>query len=325
MRGHDVVVIGGSAGAIGALQELITHLPPELPVSLLAVLHLSHDATSVPLMLRQADPYRVRFARDGDRLAPGEVLLAPPNEHLAVDQARVRLARGPRENFWRPSIDVLFRTAAVSHASRVAGLLLSGALDDGVAGLQAIQRCGGQVLVQDPEEAAYPDLPRHALQNVPGIRALRVRELAGEIARLASEPPGPESDIPPDLLMEARIATHPTQDATDAAFRELTPTVYTCPECSGPLSRASNGERYRCRVGHAYGSETLLDQTRHQIESSLWSAVRLHEQRATLSRARAVREEETGREHAAASYTARARESEQHAARLRELLVRLAD
>ncbi len=190
MSGHDIIVIGGSAGAFQPLRSLLQDLPRSLEAAVFVVLHLPPASrTSLPGLLQQHTSLDVRLAQDGDPIVNGRALVAAPDQHLILHAGHVRLSRGPRENYWRPAVDVLFRTAAVAYGSRVVGVLLSGALDDGTAGLHAIRRCGGKAYVQAAQEAAYPDMPEFARSVVEGVRSLPVREIAAELGRLAGEPP----------------------------------------------------------------------------------------------------------------------------------------
>jgi two-component system, chemotaxis family, protein-glutamate methylesterase/glutaminase len=327
MSGHDIIVIGGSAGSLEPLRTLLESLPRSLPAAVFVVLHMpaSRD-TSFPAILRQHTPLGVRLAEDGAEIVPGQVLIATPDQHLVVHQGHVRLSRGPRENYWRPSIDVLFRTAAVAYGTRVVGVLLSGALDDGTAGLAAIRRCGGKAYAQAPHEAAFPDMPENARNHVDGVRSGTARELAAEIIRLAQEAPPEPVQIPPDLRLEARVAEDLSPQVAESVYRNGEPSSATCPECNGPLSTPKDEPvRFRCKVGHALGAKSLLHATRQQIEVSLWSAVRLLQQRATLDRNCARREHDKGRVHGAQHYDDRAAESEGHANLLRELLLSLGE
>lgn len=326
MSGHDLIVIGGSAGALEPLRTLLAALPHSLSAGTLVVLHMPATRdTSVPEILRRHTALDVRLAEDGAEIAPGRVLLAAPDRHLIVHSGHARLARGPRENYWRPAIDVLFRTAAVAYGPRVVGVLLSGALDDGTAGLHAICRCGGKAYVQAAQEAAYPAMPENALNNVQGVRSGTVREIAADLIRLVNEAPGEPVPIPEDLRIEARVAEGASQSA-QAAYENGQPVSATCPDCSGPLSVSRDGlARFRCMVGHAFGARSLLSRTRQEIEVSLWSAIRLLQQRAMLDRSNARREHEKGRERGAAQYDDRAAESEAHANLLRELLLSLGE
>jgi two-component system chemotaxis response regulator CheB len=327
MSGHDLIVLGGSAGALEPLRTLLSALPRSLPASICVVLHIpATRETCLPEILPRATALDVRLAEDGAGLDHGRVLIAAPDHHLIVHKGKARLSRGPRENYWRPAIDVLFRTAAVAYGTRVIGVLLSGALDDGTAGLQAIRRCGGKAFAQSPQEAAYPEMPDNARHHVEDVHTLTVREIGVELTRLASEPPPSPVEIPADLRREARVADDMTAKVSESVYQEGEPSSATCPECNGPLSISHEGPvRFRCRVGHAFGPLSLLNATRQQIEVSLWSAIRLLQQRATLDRSSARREHEKGRTIGAAQYDERAAESDSHATLLRELLLSLGE
>src|SRR5215213_2356988 len=309
MTGHDIVVIGASAGGLEALKNLLECLPPRLPIALFVALHIP-EARSVqlPQVLQRSGHYPAQLAVDGDVVQTGRILVAPPDRHLLVKEGSVRLSRGPRENFWRPAVDVLFRSAAVAYGPRVSGLVLSGALDDGTAGLKAIVRCGGVALVQDPDEASYRDMPESAARNVTEAYVLRVRDIAAALQTLASEPPRAAPPVPAELRMEVRIAEGDAGAAKESEeVGHASP--FTCPECSGPLREAPDDVlRFRCHVGHAYSPKSLLNGSRQEVERSLWAAIRLLQQRSNLSRASATKERERGRLQGAESYERRAAE-----------------
>lgn len=326
MSGHDIVTLGASSGGLEALKTFFESVAPALPVSFFVASHVpGHHRSHLPQILEQCGPYRAGFAEHGAEIRPGYIHIAPPDLHLMFDDGRIRLSAGPRENFWRPSIDVLFRAAAVAHGPRVIGIVLSGTLDDGSAGLGAIVQCGGRAYVQDFNEAAYPEMPESAARNVASAEVLRVGEIAARVSRLAGEAPmHPRPPVPKELRMEVRIAEGEAAAAEESmTVGEATP--LTCPDCGGPLRRQPGGEsRYRCHVGHAFGPQTLMDGTQKQTESSLWSAIRQFQQRSNLNRSMAERERQLGRNRGAEIYEKRAAEGEEHAAVLRSLLTRLA-
>jgi two-component system chemotaxis response regulator CheB len=216
-------------------------------------------------------------------LQPGHICVAPTDRHLLIDESKVWVVRGPRENRWRPAIDTLFRSAAVSHRSRVIGVILTGFLDDGTAGLSAIKRCGGICIVQDPDDAAFPDMPRTALANVAVDYCVPLAEIGGLITRLVAKQSVAAPAIPRDLLTEARIARSAlSQIATVDSIGEKTP--LTCPDCGGVLWEL-NGDgipRFRCHTGHAYTSDQLLQAQSSRIEETLWRALRMFEERKNL-------------------------------------------
>jgi len=182
----DVVVVGASAGGVEALSILARHLPAGFGVPVLVVLHVSPTGISVlPDILDRSGRLRARHAEDGARLEPGCIYVAPPNHHLLVADGKASLTTGPAENGHRPAIDPLFRAAAAAYGARAAGVVLSGALADGTAGLLAIKRAGGATLVQDPREALYPSMPSSAIAHVQPDYVLGVREIAEQLSRLA--------------------------------------------------------------------------------------------------------------------------------------------
>ena len=233
---RDIVVIGGSAGGVEAITTLLRQLPADLPASVFVVCHMLPNATAHLVdAFNAAGPLVAKTAEDGEEITPGMIYVAPPDRHLLVKRAHLRITRGPRENRW-PAIDPLFRSAAVAYGARVIGIVLTGLLDDGTAGLQAVKRCGGVAIVQDPEEAPFPDMPKNALANVDIDHCLAIGEMPGLLQRLVREPVAAGAAVPSDLEKEARIAEMGFSNAkiTD----ELgTLATHVCPECSGPLWR----------------------------------------------------------------------------------------
>ncbi len=189
MPGHDVIVVGASAGGVEALDRLVAALPDDLPASLFVVLHVPPTGRSaLPDILRRHCRLPVAHAIDGEAVKPGQVYVAPPDQHLLVADGQVRLGRGARENGHRPAIDPLFRSAAREYGPRVVGVVLSGVLDDGTAGLAAVKAGGGVAIVQEPADAMYPAMPQHALENVAVDHVLAAGEIAAALDRLAREP-----------------------------------------------------------------------------------------------------------------------------------------
>ena len=181
MNKHDIVVIGASAGGVEALTKLVRTLPKHLSATLFVVLHMPADSPSLlPDIINHAGTLPASHPTDGEAITAGHIYIAPPDHHLLVESGYVRVIRGPRENRHRPAIDPLFRSAAQAYRQRVIGVILSGMLDDGTAGLLAIKRCGGIALVQSPEEALYSQMPQSALNNVPVDYCLPVRKMSAE-------------------------------------------------------------------------------------------------------------------------------------------------
>ncbi|WP_026332612.1 chemotaxis protein CheB [Deinococcus apachensis] len=326
MSPAPIVVIGGSAGALDPLRGLASNLPRDFPAPVLVVIHVSPDYPShLPDILGRCGPLPARHARHGERLRPGRIYVAPPDHHLLVGKDHVRLSRGPKENRSRPSIDVLFRSAAYTHRAGVIGVLLSGMLDDGTSGLWTVKQLGGRAIVQHPEDALYSDMPLSALRAVHVDSMVPAPNLAPTVQRLLQDPTSPEEDprMSDDewrrLELEVGIASE------DNAFESglLThgsPSTFTCPECHGVLIRLREGNvlRFRCHTGHAYTAGSLQGELRASVEASLWNAVRTLDEDAMLLDHLAKHHEEAGQPERADAYRQEAREAKEHARRVRQ-------
>lgn len=317
----DIVVIGGSAGALSAVQEIVQDLPVGFPAALFIVLHTSANSPGLlPQILRRTSRLDVSLAQDRETIVPGRIYVAPPDHHLLVKRAYVRVVRGPKENGFRPALDPLFRSAARAYGARVIGLVLSGGLNDGTHGLSILTELGGIALVQDPQEAMVPSMPLSAIQNVEVHRVVKSKEMAPTLVELvrgrvgaAVEPPG---DYPDIAETGDSLAQHPPQGD---------PSPYTCPECGGALwevTEPSKLLRFRCHVGHAYTAESLLAGQEGNLEIVLWSALRALEENGALRRRMSQRTAEAGLAELARKYAAEAEEIEQRAEVLRGLLQR---
>lgn len=315
---RNIVVIGGSAGAAESVGILLKELPRELPAAWFIALHLCPTSQAwLAGRFGRSTELRVETPDGEQPISGGHIYVVRPDRHLIVKEGRVIAARGPRENRWRPAIDVLFRSAAVAYGNRVIGVLLSGELDDGTAGLQAIKACGGIAVVQDPDDTLFPAMPETALSNLEVDYRVRLAGMATLLARLVNEPAGPPAPIPESLRREALIAEGRPDTVTP---HEGQPTDLSCPECSGPLWRSGpDGSRFRCLVGHAYQIDSLMQGADQEIDRTLWAAIRLFEQRANISHMMSERELNQGREKRAAMHSSHAKEARGHAQTLRDL------
>jgi two-component system chemotaxis response regulator CheB len=283
---RDIVVVGASSGGVRALEELVGGLPPALDAAVFVVLHLSPSSPSyMAEILQRRSKLPVAQARDGEAVRRGRIYLARPDYHLVLEGTNIRLPRGPRENRHRPAIDALFRSAAYAYAGRVIGVLLTGELDDGTAGLWTIKRRGGTVIVQDPNDAHAPAMPRNALEYVEADHVLPLDEIAAEIARTSRAPmkATPSGLDMREIEVENRIAMEGR--GLQAGVMELGPaTPYTCPECHGVLVEMKTGgvPRFRCHTGHAYSINDLLAEVTEYVEDALWNAIRAIEESAML-------------------------------------------
>lgn len=311
MSDRDVVVVGASAGGVEALQRLVADLPPDFQAAVLVVLHTAPTGPSLmPHILGRAGPLLTVEAQDQMTLQPGRVYVAPTDHHLIVSPGHVHVTKGPRENRARPAIDPLFRTAAQFYGPRVIGVILTGMLNDGTVGLLEVKQRGGVAIVQDPDDALFPSMPRSALRYVDVDYRLPLRMIAPELRRLTAErDPKAAVDKPVtlQLAIESKIASLCRLDEVDAMDTIGMLAGYSCPECHGPLWRMK-GEgpiRFRCHVGHAYTGETLEVGQAESEESSLWDVLRTLEERVALLRELSDRARELHQPHEAAEWQSR--------------------
>jgi two-component system chemotaxis response regulator CheB len=284
-KGHDVVVIGTSAGGLETLDELIGQLPTDLAASVFIVQHMAPGSSGEALTRRLSryKAFRAKLAREGERFKSGRIYIAPPDSHLLLKTDRMLVRKGARENRSRPAVDPLFRSAAVAHGSRVIGIVLTGMLDDGTAGLTAIKRCGGVTVVQDPKDAAYSGMPQSALDNLDVDFCVPIAQMGQLLATLVSRPRGKTKPIPGDVRTEAKIAERVLSDVAQVnGLGDQVP--YNCPNCGGVLWEmgASKAKRYRCHTGHSFTQRALLASQSEKIEELLWISLRMFEERKNL-------------------------------------------
>jgi two-component system chemotaxis response regulator CheB len=325
MPGRDIIVVGASAGGVEALVQFVRGLPSALPAAVFVVLHvLPHGTSVLPSILRRAGHLPAEHAKDGEPIVPGRVYVAPPDFHMLLKDGQVRLARGPTENSHRPAIDPLFRTAARRYGRRVVGVVLSGVLDDGTAGMLAIKCRGGLAVVQDPADVLYAGMPQNVLEHLAVDHSLRAAEIGPLLAGLAVESlqPLPEPAIPAEMEMESDMAEMEPV-ALQNANRPGVPSGFGCPECNGTLWELHDGDlvRYRCRVGHAWSPDSLLAKQSDGLEAALWTALRALEERAVLAGRMADRADQRGYDLVAAKFRVQVGEAEGHAKVIRDVLL----
>ena len=316
MPRRDIVVIGASAGGIEALGGLVRHLPADLGAAVLVVLHLAPEHKSVlPRILSSAGPMPAKHAHNGEALVPNCIYVARPDHHLLLHESHIRVIRGPRENGHRPAIDPLFRTAAYTYGPRVIGVVLSGALDDGTAGLIAIKNQGGLAVVQDPNDALVDGMPRSALENVEIDHVLPVAELGKLLPELVAETVSEPAVAAHSAMLEVE-STLQVRGSTDGALKVGDPSSLGCPECGGVLHEM-HGRR---RVGHAFAPESLYLEQRTAMEGALWAALRALEEQASLARRMAIRARELRQVRSATRFDERADAAEGQARTVRDAL-----
>jgi two-component system chemotaxis response regulator CheB len=268
MAKQDIVVVGASAGGVEALQIFAATLPEDIPAAVFVVLHIgdggSEKRSHLPGILTRAGKLVAVHPRDGDPIEKGRIYVAPPDCHLLVAGDRINLSRGPKENRTRPAINPLFRSAAAAYGGRVTGVILTGMLDDGVAGLAEIKRRGGVAVVENPETALYPSMPRHAMARVDVDYVVPLRDIAGVVSRLARND------------RDTTVKEEPMEKRA---------TALTCPECRGPISEERQGKivEYTCRVGHRYSPLAMKNEHHDTVERSLWASVVALEEAADIA------------------------------------------
>ena len=281
-----VVVVGTSMGGLHALKTLVSQLRKDFPLPLLIVQHISTDATGNVLLdaLNRFGSLTCQHAKDGQKLQPGHLYLAPSDHHLMIGaNGKIKVTKGAQENRSRPAIDPLFRSAAVAFGNGVIGILLTGYLDDGTAGMKVINQCGGVCIVQDPDDAEYPDMPRNALNQVKVDYCLPLAEIGSLLYELIPKKLGKRVPVPEDILIEAKIAERVLSDLP--AVNELGDQVpFNCPGCGGVLWKMDKDSdlRFRCHTGHAYTAAALLAEQTKKIEETMWTALRMFEERKNL-------------------------------------------
>jgi two-component system chemotaxis response regulator CheB len=328
--GQRLVVIGASAGGLEALVQIFSALPRDFPAPICVALHVSADSPRLlSEILMRAGPLPARYAEDRQKLAPGHAYIALPDHHLIVEGEYLRLTRGPRENGFRPAIDPLFRSAALSQGRAVIGVLLSGLgmeraglPDDGSLGLFEIKRGGGVAIVQAPDDARAPGMPLAALRSVAVDHVISAAEVSAVIQELVEEWDGQEEGAVADVKRPEDPAKHGT---SLLRRRESlgAPTFFTCPDCGGTLWQNSQGEitSFHCHLGHRYTSGALLRTQQSSVESALWGALRLLEESAATHRLLAQEARGPGPE-LAESYEREAAEFERRADAIRAILTR---
>jgi two-component system chemotaxis response regulator CheB len=307
MTHRDVVVIGASSGGVEALITLLSGLPDDLPAALFVVVHVRPDAPSqLPAILNRVGTLPVAHAVDGEPIRRGRVYIAPPGLQTYVHRGRIGVRRGPQENLHRPAIDPLFRTAAHHYGSRVIGVILTGARDDGAAGLAAIKRAGGLAVIQDPDDARVRDMPINALEAAGADHLVPIAGLPVLLVDLISH------ESATDLASEVPLETAEEAAPSDPFLRSEEMgklSNVTCPECQGNLWEIRDGDsvRFRCRVGHAYSEGAIETAQSQSVERALWSALKALEERVALMRKLADGARRRGHESVALMFEERSR------------------
>ena len=324
MAERNIIVVGCSVGGVEALQKLVAGLPPKFRPAVFVVMHLAPQSTSVlPDILNRSGELPASHPRDGEAIRSGHIYVAPPDHHLMIEDGRVRLSRGPKENRHRPAVDPLFRSAARYHGRRVIGVVLTGALDDGTAGLISIKKRGGIAVVQDPDDAMVGDMPRSAIESVRVDHVVPVTEMPALLAELTAQQVSDNgAGGTPRLEKETQIAEF-DMNAIEDDNRPGVPSQFACPDCGGVLGELNGEEilRFRCRVGHAYTADSLSAEQNEEVESALWAAMRALEEGASLAKRLAERAEGNKQNRVMRRFQQRAKDKMEQADVLRKLIL----
>ena len=319
-----IVVVGASAGGMNALSELVAQFKDGMEIAVFIVMHLSRTAISDFLVhrLQPHSSFKCEIGKEDAPIESGHIYVGGPNQHLLVKKNKIVLGRGPGENRWRPSIDVLFRSAAAAYSTRVIGVVLTGYLDDGTTGMSAIKRSGGTCIVQDPNEAEYPDMPMSVLNNMEVDYCISLSEMGDAIFDIIQTEPE-EISAPADVIIESEIAERVVVDYENV--RKLgEKSIYACPDCGGGLwsidKKMGKPDRYRCHIGHSYSEKDLVVKQGEILESTLWTALRIMEERRNLLLKMEGDNNKKGFSKMATTYREKGEEIQFHVDKMKEIL-----
>jgi two-component system chemotaxis response regulator CheB len=324
---RNIIVLGASAGGLKALRWIVSRLPANLDAALFVCVHVAPDRPShLPQILSKAGPMRASHPADGEEIRTSRVYVAPPDNHLLVNERNVRVVRGPQENRYRPAIDALFRSAALAHGTRVIGVVLSGQLDDGTVGLQAVKKCGGVAVVQDPNDAEYSSMPLSALRYVKADHCVSLEALPEVLMRLVHERPSTrKAAAPNDVKVESEIAEQKlnTEQFLEKVESIGSRTTYACPLCNGSIWQIGSEDplRFRCHVGHSFTGEFFWAEQSQNLENALWSAIRIMEEKVTFARMFAERMKLNDRTELAMRYESHAVLIDKELSVIRDIIV----
>ncbi|WP_205499906.1 chemotaxis protein CheB [Rufibacter psychrotolerans] len=325
---HDIIVIGTSAGGMAVLLKLLEQLPGNLPASIFIVQHLARNSNAEILVdrLNRSTQLVCEVAEHEKAFAPGHVYFCPQDHHLLLQRGRMLVTRGPRENLFRPAIDPLFRSAAAAYDSRVIGIILTGMLQDGTVGMQAVKRSGGLTMVQLPAEAEYPDMPQSVMNEMEVDYTVPVSEMGILLRELVSVPASTDHKVPEDIRYEATIAERVMTQGNGLSddMGVMGPQVpLTCPDCGGALWEVKNGHlgHLRCHAGHTFTPESYLTGNMEALEETMWVALRMLEERRTMLSSMADQDRKRGSKYWASTQEERAEELKVHIERIRKVLL----
>jgi two-component system chemotaxis response regulator CheB len=329
MPTSNIVVVGASAGGVESLSAFVSSLSPKLDAAIFVVLHVSPNYVSkLPEILSRVGPLPAKHPEDGERFEAGQIYIAPPDHHLLIDQDKVIVTRGPKENRNRPSVDALFRSAAYHYRDKVIGIVLSGALDDGTSGLWNIKRMGGIAITQELSECLVDSMPASAMEQVDVDFSLPASKMGTLLHQLIHDnapmetPAGISEKDHPELGLEVAIAVE--GDAFEKGIMnvgKLSP--YSCPACHGVLVEIKEGKRsrFRCHTGHAYSTSALVSEITEAVDKSYWEAMRGLEEAAMVLEQAGNELQDANQMAAAELFRTQARIAREQASNLRKTVL----
>ncbi|HEX8270708.1 MAG TPA: chemotaxis protein CheB [Flavobacterium sp.] len=325
---RNLIVIGASAGGIPAITKVLSGFSDKIDAAILVVLHVSRksDSNVLATIFQKHTSLQCGIATDGTKVRKGHVYVAPPEHQLMIKENFLVVSTGTHENKYRPSIDVLFRSAAVTYGNRTIGIVLTGLLEDGTSGMSAIKRSGGICIIQDPSEAQYSDMPRSVRNKIKVDHQARLDDIPGIVLSVISAPLPPETEIPTELRIEADI-TEKMMSSIDDLKKIADHSDFVCPDCGGGLWAVKNDplHRYRCHTGHVYTERLLHDIQDDNIEESIWISIRMLEEKRNLLLLMSQHENEDGEQEISAGYRKRVNETTRHINTLKSFLAKLTE
>jgi Chemotaxis response regulator containing a CheY-like receiver domain and a methylesterase domain len=325
MSAQRVVVVGASSGGVRALQVLASQLPLSFPAPVVVVQHIGSFHSTLPQLMRRGSRLLVTHALDGEKLRAGQIYVAPPDHHVLVDKTSIRLSRGPKEHHTRPAIDPLFRSAALTWGNAAIGVLLTGLLDDGTAGLQAIKDHGGIAVVQDPGDAETPSMPLSAIRHVHVDRIVRLAEMGETLSAILAEESAPPVERQEPAVIHENEILLAQGDFMEHLKAIGTPSSFVCPDCKGGLWEIERAKprRFRCHTGHAFTLRSLLHAQAEGTDMALWTAYQGLQEKEMLLKSLAEDRRAAEEAEEAARLESEAEHVRQHGEILRGMIERL--
>lgn len=316
-----VIVIGASAGGVRAILDLVEQLPDDLDAAILVVLHIDSYDSHMPALASRRSALVASYGTDGDGIEPRHIYFAPPDHHLMLEGRTMRLSQSAKENYVRPAIDPLFRSAALTWDGPLIGVILTGMLDDGASGLRVLKQCGGVAVVQDPDDSDSPSMPKAALAAADVDHCVPLAAMGALLTSLVRNPMTPVPGKPPQAVDSELALTLGHGNAVEILHRIGHLSTLTCPECGGTLWELDDSvpRRFRCHTGHAFTLRSLEHAHAKSASEAMWTTLRTLTEKQELLRQIA---ETYGGGREAASKAARdlSASVERAAAALRELI-----